>query len=427
MFLFLHSSIFAQTLRGKVVNQNEQAIKEANILNTTTNEHTHTNSHGSFSLENVSVGDVIKFSRLGYQSEEVTINDLSTPLSIILSVESIDLDEIIISSEVNPLQLITDIDIQVTPVNSSQDVLRKVPGLFIGQHAGGGKAEQIFLRGFDIDHGTDINLAVDGLPVNMVSHAHGQGYADLHFVIPETIDKVDFGKGLYYEDKGNFTTAGYVDFKTKEHLDTSMIKLEAGQFDTYRLLGMFNIMNTAQHTAYLASEYLSTDSFFDSPQNFNRINIFGKYTGFITESDKLGVTISNFSSKWDASGQIPQRAVDSGLISRFGAIDDTEGGNTSRTNLLVNYDKIIDESSTLKSSVYWSAYDFELYSNFTFLLEDPINGDQIRQKEDRTIFGLNSEYQKAFSFDKVKGPGRLGFLLEMTKARIMNCLVLVIE
>ncbi|TPN87052.1 TonB-dependent receptor [Aquimarina algicola] len=417
LFLFLYSSLYAQTLLGSVVNQNQQVLKEATILNKTTNEHTHTNTYGSFNLKNVSVGDIIKFSRLGYRSEELIVKDLNSPLAIVLFPESINLDEVIIASEVNTLQLITDIDTQINPVDSSQDILRKVPGLFIGQHAGGGKAEQIFLRGFDIDHGTDINLTVDGLPVNMVSHAHGQGYADLHFVIPETIDKVDFGKGGYYEDKGNFATAGYVDFKTKENLDTSMIKLEAGQFDTYRILGMFNIINTAQHNAYIASEYLSTDSFFDSPQNFNRTNIFGKYTGFVTKSDKLGVIISNFDSKWDASGQIPQRAVDSGLISRFGAIDDTEGGNTSRINFLVNYDKIIDRKSTLKNSVYWSEYDFELYSNFTFLLEDPINGDQIRQKEGRTIFGLNSEYQKAFSVHKLEGTWQAGISLRNDQSK----------
>lgn len=113
--------------------------------------------------------------------------------------------------------MITDIDIQMNPVNSSQDIMQKVPGLFIGQHAGGGKAEQIFLRGFDIDHGTDISITVDGLPVNMVSHAHGQGYADLHFLIPETIEKIDFGKGPYYQNKGNFTTAGYVNFLPKKN------------------------------------------------------------------------------------------------------------------------------------------------------------------------------------------------------------------
>ena len=417
LLLFLNHSIQAQILTGKVVNQNQQPLKEAYILNKATDKHTHPNVHGSFSLKNVSIGDTLIFSCVGYQGEEVVIKDPSIPLEIVLYRAAISLDEVVITPEVNSLQLISDIDVQTTPVNSSQDILRKVPGLFIGQHAGGGKAEQIFLRGFDIDHGTDINLTVDGLPVNMVSHAHGQGYADLHFVIPETIENVDFGKGPYYEDKGNFTTAGYVDFKTKETLSNSTIKLEGGQFDTYRLLGMFNVLNTAKHNAYLASEYLSTDGFFDSPQNFDRINVFGKYTGIVSEYDKLGFTISHFTSEWDASGQIPQRAVDSGLISRFGAIDDTEGGNTSRTNFSMNYDKILDEKSTLKSNVYWSAYDFELYSNFTFFLEDPVNGDQIRQKEDRNIFGLNSEYQRTFSTDKLEGTWQAGISLRNDQSK----------
>ena len=113
-------------------------------------------------------------------------------------------------------QTISDLDIHLRPINNSQEILRSVPGLFIGQHAGGGKAEQLFIRGFDVDHGTDVNISVDGMPVNMVSHAHGQGYADLHFVIPEFIDKVNFDKGPYFAEKGNFTTAGFVDFKTKD-------------------------------------------------------------------------------------------------------------------------------------------------------------------------------------------------------------------
>jgi outer membrane cobalamin receptor len=117
-----------------------------------------------------------------------------------------------------------------------------VPGLFIRQHAGGGKAEQIFLRGFDIDHGTDIRLMVDGMPVNMVSHAHGQGYADLHFVIPELVENVDFKKGTYHTDKGNFSTAGWVNFHTKDVLENSMAKVEAGQFNTFRGLAMVNLL-----------------------------------------------------------------------------------------------------------------------------------------------------------------------------------------
>ncbi|WP_338793967.1 TonB-dependent receptor [Bernardetia sp. MNP-M8] len=412
ILIALNNSLsIAQTITGTVVDEYERPLQEVNILSKATDNHTHSDAKGNFVFENISVGDTLQFSHIGYQSQWFVISDLKIPLYIMLKATSINLDEIIIKPQLNALQLITDIDIQTNPVNSSQDILRKIPGLFIGQHAGGGKAEQIFLRGFDIDHGTDISISVDGLPVNMVSHAHGQGYADLHFVIPETIEKIDFGKGVYYEDKGNFTTAGYVDFNTKQKLDYNSIKLEVGQFDTYRLLGMFNLINTNKNNAYIATEFQSSDGAFESPQNFNRINIFGKYTALVSETDKISITASHFTSKWDASGQIPQRAVDSGLISRFGAIDDTEGGNTSRSNLKIDYDKLITKSSSLKSSVYVSQYDFELFSNFTFFLEDPINGDQIKQKENRIIYGLNTEYNESFSTSGLNGNWKLGISL----------------
>ena len=392
LFLLTNSIIFGQTITGKVVNNYNQPIQEAYILNKNTDHHTHSNEQGEFTLENCFLGDTLQISIIGFQTEIITIKDLKNPLAILLNEKVISLDEVIISPKIDALHIITDIDIQTNPVNSSQDIMRSVPGLFIGQHAGGGKAEQIFLRGFDIDHGTDINVSVDGLPVNMVSHAHGQGYADLHFVIPETVEKIDFGKGPYYEDKGNFTTAGYVDFSTKQKLKNSSVKFEAGQFDTYRLLGMFNLLESNKQNAYIATEFLSTDGYFDSPQNFNRINLFGRYTGKVNNNDKIGVIASYFDSNWDASGQVPQRAVDSGLISRFGAIDDTEGGTTSRTNFNLEFTKQVADHTILKTNVFYSNYNFELYSNFTFFLEDPINGDQLKQKENRDIFGANTAF-----------------------------------
>ena len=406
--LLANRVMLSQIITGEVVDEYNQPIQEANILNMNTDLHTHTNELGKFTLESCSIGDTLQISFIGYQTELVEIQELNSLFVIVLNEKVINLDEITISPKIDALHIITDIDIQTSPVNSSQDIMRKVPGLFIGQHAGGGKAEQIFLRGFDIDHGTDINISVDGLPVNMVSHAHGQGYADLHFVIPETIVKIDFGKGPYYEDKGNFTTAGYVDFSTKYKLENSSIKLEAGQFDTYRLLGLFNLLKSNKHNAYIATEFLSTDGYFNSPQSFNRINLFGKYTGRMSNNDKIGVTASYFNSNWDASGQVPQRAVDSGLISRFGSIDDTEGGVTSRSNILVSYDKIIDESSFIKSKFFLNQYGFELYSNFTFFLEDSINGDQIRQKENRIIYGMTSDYNKSFSNGHINGNWQAG-------------------
>ena len=408
LLLLFQSQLLGQSVSGKIIDENSAAISYVQILNTSNNNHTHSDEKGWFNLEEVVMGDTLKLMHIGYELQTTIIRQTDLALTIVLKEKPLSIDEIVIAPKIDALNLITAIDIQTNPVKSSQDILRQVPGLFIGQHAGGGKAEQIFLRGFDIDHGTDITINVDGLPVNMVSHAHGQGYADLHFVIPETVDKIDFGKGPYYADKGNFNTAGYVDFKTKRRLDNSSIKLERGQFNTNRLLGAFNLFNNEQHNSYIATEYISTDGPFDSPQNFSRINLFGKYTGNITEVDKVGLTVSHFNSQWDASGQIPQRAVDSGMLSRFGAIDDTEGGYTSRSNVLLNYDKFIDEHSFIKNAVYFSKYDFELYSNFTFFLDDPINSDQIKQQEERTIIGFNSEYFKSFSMTNVEGNFQAG-------------------
>lgn len=409
--LLIHFSIYAQSITGKVVNEYGQAVQYTDIYNQKTNQHTHSNQLGEFTLNNCSPGDTLHISCIGYLSIPVEIESLEAPITIILSETSIDLAAITVRPQINALSIFSDIDLQTSPVNSSQDILQKVPGLFIGQHAGGGKAEQIFLRGFDIDHGTDINITVDGLPVNMVSHAHGHGYSDLHFVIPETVEKIEFGKGPYHENKGNFATAGYVGFNTKKRLESSTFKLDKGQFDSYRLMAMLNILEGSKHNAYVATEFISKDGFFESPQNFNRTNLFGKYYGQLNNNDLIEVTASRFQSHWDASGQIPERAVKSGLISRFGAIDNTEGGSTSRSNLLLGYTRPINESSMIKSKLFLSQYNFELYSNFTFFLEDTIHGDQIRQKEHRMIYGFSTEYDQAFSNEVIKGNWQAGFSL----------------
>jgi outer membrane receptor for Fe3+-dicitrate len=384
---------YGQVTKGVVVDEFGNTIENAYIVNSNTDSHAHTNELGMFSVDKSQVGNVLKVTALGYKKLNFTIN--SSEVRIVLEDDIFRLEEIVIQQQLSVMNVISKIDLQTTPVNSSQEILRKVPGLFIGQHAGGGKAEQIFLRGFDIDHGTDIAISVDGMPVNMVSHAHGQGYADLHFVIPETVEKIDFGKGAYYASKGDFATAGYVAFQTKEKLDKSTISIEAGQFNSLRTVGLFNLLgNQKKQAAYIATEYILTDGPFDSPQNFNRVNLLGKYSAILNDNSKFSVSASRFSSSWDASGQIPQRLVDNGTISRFGAVDDTEGGKTSRTNINASLSKPIDENTFLKANAFYSKYDFELYSNFTFFLEDPVNGDQIKQKEDRSIYGMNAELNK---------------------------------
>ncbi len=291
---------------------------------------------------------------------------------------------------------ISSVDIRMRDITSSQDVLRMVPGLFIGQHAGGGKAEQIFLRGFDIDHGTDINIMVDGTPVNMVSHAHGQGYADLHFLIPELIQKVDFKKGPYYADKGNFTTTGFVNFNTFNFLPHSSVKLEAGMFNTVRTVAMLDLLSEqrkkAGQSAYIGTEYLYTKGYFDHPQHLNRFNIFGKYHHQLSKRTTLNVSASTFSSKWNASGQIPDRAVKEGRIGFYGAIDPDEGGSTARTNANAIVTTTLNSKSNIRTQLFYTHYKFDLFSNFTFFKEDPVNGDQIRQRESRNMYGVNTSY-----------------------------------
>ena len=396
-FLTLVNIAHSQQLKGLVVNENNQPLEGAYIYDLNSLSHTHSSENGAFILDDVAVGDSLQIGLLGFKAKNVVLDadNFNFKLKVVLEEKALELNELIISKTLNPLSTISRLDLKTNPVNSSQEVLRKVPGLFIGQHAGGGKAEQIFLRGFDIDHGTDIAINVDGIPVNMVSHAHGQGYSDLHFVIPETINKIDFGKGPYYANHGDFDTSGYVDFSTKDYLHESSLTVSAGQFNYLRTLGLFKLLeNNSHQNAYVATEYLATNGPFESPQNFSRLNLFGKYVSFSTNNDKLSVILSHFTSRWDASGQIPQREVDNGHISRFGSVDDTEGGTTYRTNFNVALDKHVSDNSTLKMNVFYSRYAFELYSNFTFFLEDPVNGDQIRQKENRQVIGANTAIKK---------------------------------
>lgn len=331
---------------------------------------------------------------VGYESRTLTIDIASPVIRLRSSLQS--LKEVVITSPSNRVfKTLSDLDIHVRPIVNSQEVLRLVPGLFIGQHAGGGKAEQIFLRGFDIDHGTDITLTVDGMPVNMVSHAHGQGYADLHFLIPEMIDKVGFDKGPYFADKGNFNTAGFVEFKTKDYLDKSFVKLEGGQYKTGRLVTGISLLNPVKNkgqSLILAGEASYTDGYFVHGQDFSRFNGLVKYVTPLSAHTTLNIAASGFSSSWYASGQIPDRAVDS--IGWYGAIDPEEGGKTSRYNINAILSTFLGDGSVLKNQLFYSRYNFELYSNFTFFLEDDQYGDEIRQKEKRDMIGLNSTYQK---------------------------------
>ncbi len=410
LLLSLSLSASAQNLlQGRVIDKTtREPLELAYIKSANSNSSAISDKQGYFSLavraNDLSENTLTLFiSYIGFETKVIKVSPSSNEIiKVELEKGTVSLKEVLITSHstAQSFHTISKIDLNLQPARSAQDILRTVPGLFIGQHQGGGKSEQIFLRGFDIDHGTDINISVDGLPVNMVSHAHGQGYADLHFLIPELTSTVDYGKGPYYSNRGNLGTAGYVSLSTFNTLDKSTVKVEAGQFNTFRTLAMIDLLGIKQKekgtSAYVAGEFLYSDGPFDLPQHFNRFNLFGKFNTKIGRKTNLSLIASTLSSDWDASGQVPQRAVDDGTIGRFGYIDSLEGGYTSRTNASAKLTTYYANNSSWENQAYYSRYNFNLYSNFTFFLNDPVNGDQIRQREGRNIWG----YQSRFSTTK---------------------------
>ena len=285
---------------------------------------------------------------------------------------------------------VRDQDLQLRPLARASDILRVVPGLLTVQHAGGGKANQFLLRGFDADHGTDIALSVDGLPVNMVSHAHGQGYSDVNFIIPELIERVDIAKGPYFVEHGDFATAGSVNLQVRRDLPQSLVQLS---LDT--LLGARGLVVVSPKLgpvrSLLAAEVSHTDGPFLNPENFNKLNILGKLSYDLSPHTVVSLTATSYAGAWAASGQIPARAVDSGELPYFGYVDKAEGGASSRHNVYLQLTHR-DSKQELTALLYYTLYAFKLYSNFTLFARDPEHGDQIEQADDRQLGGLKVSY-----------------------------------
>ena len=293
------------------------------------------------------------------------------------------------SSEV----LIPDRDFQLRPQGRPADIIRLVPGLVISQHQGGGKSEQYFLRGFDADHGTDVAIFVDGMPVNLRSHAHGQGYADLHFLIPETVRRIEAVKGPFHVELGDFATAGAVNFVTLDTVDENLAQVAGGMFGTQRYLTLVSPTRDALKTL-VAVEGFITDGPTERAQNYQRLNLFGKATVSLSETLDASAWITHMRGAWFASGEVPARAVRAGLIDRFGAIDNSEGGDTQRTAVNATLRWRPSEQETVTLNVSGQYYELDLFSNFTFFLNDPVNGDGIVQRDRRWVVAADARYER---------------------------------
>jgi outer membrane receptor protein involved in Fe transport len=293
-------------------------------------------------------------------------------------------------------------ELRQRPMQSPSDVLRQVPGLSVVQHAGGGKADQYFLRGFDADHGTDVALFVDGIPVNLTSHGHGQGYADARWIIPETIATVDVHKGPYAARYGDFYTAGAIEMRTIDDLDRPTVWLTggtelagpvAGQRLSSRLVGM-STPEIGGGKALIAAELGETDGPFIAKQNFKRGALYSKWQRPLGPG-RLKTMASFYAASWNQSGQIPAGEVAAGRLDRFGAIDPTEGGNSTRASASVGY--IVERGrARWRVDAYAVRYDLQLFSNFTLFARDTLNGDQIEQTDNRMMYGTSAVYQRSF-------------------------------
>ena len=274
--------------------------------------------------------------------------------------------------------------LQNRPFARPGEVLEAVPGLVITQHSGEGKANQYYLRGFNLDHGTDFAVSVAGVPVNMPTHGHGQGWADVNFLIPELVSGIQFKKGPYYADEGDFSTAGAANISYVNALERPINQITAGGGGFRRtLLGLSPRVGSGH--LLVAVETLRTDGPWDAAQRYGKLNGLVRYS---RGDSRQGSSITGAAhvSRWFGSDQVPRRALEAGLVSRFGTLDPTTGGATSRFAFSAETQRS-STFATTKIVGYAVRSSLDLFSNFTYFLNDPVRGDQFEQLDDRIVIG----------------------------------------
>lgn len=277
---------------------------------------------------------------------------------------------------------VTPAELRVRPVLRAGEVLETVPGLVVSQHTGEGKANQYYLRGFNLDHGTDFATTVAGLPMNLPTHAHGHGYTDTNFLIPELIGGIQFSKGPYDASRGDFTTAGAASVRYLNVLDRPIGSLSTGEQGWTRALAATSPAVGPGHLL-VAAEVARVDGPWSRPDDYRRLNGVARYS-VKTPRQAWSVMALAYSGRWNGTDQIPARAIDSGLLSRFDGVDRTTGGATTRTALVGEWQRSHGRRST-SATVSAQRYDLDLFSNFTYFLDDPVNGDQFHQADRRWI------------------------------------------
>jgi outer membrane receptor protein involved in Fe transport len=318
-------------------------------------------------------------------------------------------------------------DLRRRPRTEPSDVLRQVPGLVVAQHAGGGKADQYFLRGFDADHGTDVAIFVDGVPVNLTSHGHGHGYADAHWIIPETIATLDVHKGPYAARYGDFATAGVIELRTIEDLGGAVgvearaqTGVELGgavalERPSYRLVGLA-APRLGRARALVAAEAGYVDGPFLHEQDFRRAALLAKLRVPVGRGE-LALDATAYAADWNQSGQLPAAEIAAGRLDRFGSLDPTEGGASARASLSAAWSAPL-AGGQLRVHGYSVAYRLDLFSNFTLWARDTTHGDQIEQTDDRVLGGAAATYVRAHAVAGAPGLVHAGVTARADAARV---------
>ena len=336
---------------------------------------------------------------------------LLTP-SCLLAHEPETIEKVVVTGRADSLLTIADAasegyvgqdHLEYRPMQRPGELLETIPGVIVTQHSGDGKANQYFSRGFNLDHGTDFATSVDGMPVNLPTHAHGQGYTDLNFVIPELIQTIHYRKGPYYAEVGDFGSAGAADISYVESMPQNLASFEGGSFGYYRGLYAGSSPAAGGNLLY-GAELGHNDGPWANGEDSKKVNGIARFS---KEKDGTGFTLTamGYAAGWDATDQVARRAIDTLPGGRYGAIDPSDGGSTHRGSLSMNWHRESDAGHT-EVELYGIFYDLKLYSNFTYYLNDPVHGDQIEQHDERGIGGLTAHH--TWNYDV------LGFASEST-------------
>jgi outer membrane receptor protein involved in Fe transport len=277
-------------------------------------------------------------------------------------------------------------DFEDRPLSRVGELVEVIPGAVATQHSGEGKANQYFLRGFNLDHGTDFSATVDGVPINLRTHGHGQGYLDLNFVIPEIVERVDYRKGPYAASNGDFSVAGSARYATYDRLDRNFVEVSAGEGGYRRGVAAVSFDLSSTSSLLLAGEAQAYDGPWVLEQDLKKINALAKLTHDAGNA-RYELSATAYDSSWTSTDQVPLRAVKNGMIDRFGNIDDDLGGETSRYSISANAAFDHADGASTAVSVYAVSYAFSLFSDFTYFADDPINGDEFEQRDERTYYG----------------------------------------